>query len=89
MKVRAKFRCSTITLMQTYLYDKDAGQSVPAPARSIVLEPVYGQGDPAHENTKFWQATPSGRIEMSIVNATAAECFEVGKEYFVDFTPAE
>lgn len=39
------------------------------------------------ENTFFSQATPSGTIEMTIDNPAAAAQFELGKCYYVDFTP--
>ncbi len=47
-----------------------------------------GNGDPNHENTKFWQASPSGQIQIGCANLAAAEAFELGREYYVDFTPA-
>ena len=47
----------------------------------IKLAPVMGE--------PFGNATPSGNIEMVIVNNDAAKQFKVGKEYFVDFTPVE
>ena len=41
------------------------------------------------QDNKIWaSATPSGSIEMSIRNELAIEQFDVGKEYFVDFSPA-
>ena len=43
-------------------------------------------GDDTPENKKFWDATPSGRIEMDVLNPEAIEGFEVMKEYYVDFT---
>lgn len=86
--VRAKFRCDSITHLITYIYDQDAKQSHPTPARTIIMSPVYGNGDPNHENTKFWQASPGGKLELNVVNAAAVERFEVGKEYYLDFTPA-
>ncbi|MCE9605048.1 MAG: hypothetical protein K8U03_09135 [Planctomycetia bacterium] len=57
--------------------------------KTILLTPVYGDGNPEHENTKFWNYTPSGRIELGTVNPQASDQFELGKEYYVDFTPAE
>jgi len=39
------------------------------------------------ENQKFWNATPSGKIEISIVNPEAVKEFDLGKEYYVDFIP--
>lgn len=89
MKVRAKFRVESITHLVTQLWDDDAKQSIPTPARTIVMSPVYGNGDPNHENTKFWKASPGGRLELNVVNAAAVEAFEVGKEYYLDFLPAD
>lgn len=86
--VRAKFRCDSILLTTGYHFDKDAKTNVPVPVRNISMSPVYGNGDPEHENTKFWAASPSGKLELGIINAAAADLFEVGAEYYVDFTPA-
>ena len=47
---------------------------------------VYGTGD--SENAKFFKYTPNASIDMSVMSETAAAQFEVGKEYYVDFTPA-
>jgi hypothetical protein len=43
----------------------------------------------SEENKAFWNATPSGNISLSITNPEAINQFEAGKEYYVDFTPAE
>jgi hypothetical protein len=53
---------------------------------SIKLSPVSGGSE---ENKTFWKYTPSGNIEFQCVNDDAVNQFEVGKEYYVDFTPAE
>lgn len=53
---------------------------------NIQLEAVT---DGSEENKSFWKYTPSGRLEMSIDNPDAVEHFEVGKEYYLDFTLAE
>ncbi|CAH1230733.1 hypothetical protein PAECIP111891_06738 [Paenibacillus allorhizoplanae] len=42
----------------------------------------------SEENKDFWKYTPAGQIQMSVDNEKAQEQFEVGKEYYVDFTPA-
>jgi hypothetical protein len=55
---------------------------------TVKLSAVYSS-DPDHENTAFWNATPSGTIDMFITNKTAFAGFELGKEYYVDFTPVE
>lgn len=49
----------------------------------VTLFPVMGQSE---ENKAFWQATPSGKIEMHISNPDAE--FEFG-EYYIDFTKAD
>lgn len=41
------------------------------------------------ENASFFKYTPSGVINMSIVQEDAAKYFTPGKEYYVDFTEAK
>lgn len=50
----------------------------------IILEPVI---DGSPENESFYKWTPSGKIDLACVNPDATNQFEVGKEYYVDFTP--
>ena len=57
--------------------------------RTVVMSPVYGKGHPDHENTRFWHATPAGSLQLTCANLAAVEQFELGKEYYVDFTPAD
>lgn len=45
--------------------------------------------DPNSENAKFWEASPGGDFWMNIQNPGAQGLFELGKEYYVDLTPAE
>lgn len=56
-------------------------------AYEIMLNPVYDP-DPESENGKFYSATPSGQIQLNIVRPAAADEFEVGREYFVNFSLA-
>lgn len=55
---------------------------------TVHMQPVYGNGDPAHENSKFWAASPGGKLELNCVNPAAVAELELGKEYYLDFTPA-
>lgn len=55
-------------------------------AKTIALLPVYSGSE---ENKSFFSYTPGGSITLAIVNEEAAKQFEVGKEYYVDFTLAE
>lgn len=78
MSVRAKFKVDSI---ERSSYGSEELQT-------IKLSPVYGNGDPNHENTKFFRYTPSGHIHLGTVNPAAGNQFELGKEYYIDFTPA-
>jgi hypothetical protein len=51
----------------------------------VGLSPVYTGSE---ENKKFFEATPGGEIRLWIGNTEAAKQFEVGKQYYVDFTEA-
>lgn len=49
----------------------------------VVLQPVT-----RGEDNKAWAAaTPSGRIELTIKNESAADQFAPGQEWFVDLIP--
>lgn len=79
MTVRAKFVCNSITRQKHW--DQAKGE-----IQTIKLTPVTsGSG----ENKSFYEATPSGSIELGTVNEAAAKSFELGKAYYIDFTPAE
>lgn len=52
---------------------------------TTVYEPPDGRDT---ENQRFTQATPWGDIKMGIDNPSAISQFEVNKEYYIDFTPA-
>ena len=75
--VRAKFTCNA---------------KIPAHGRTTVFfNAVYSNSDGsrAEENKAFSDATPSGQISISITNdKPALDAFEIGKSYYVDFTPA-
>lgn len=71
--VRGKFVVSQINLMS-------GGDKL------VILVPVTSGSE---ENKSFSKYTPSGKIEMYITKDTqAVDAFEVGKEYYVDFSPA-
>ena len=93
--VRAKFDCQSITHSKgsrhaaDATFDKNRGwdKYEECICSTLVLAPVYTGHD--GENAKFWEATPSGRLEMQVINQPAAEMFKVGKSYYLDFTPAD
>ncbi len=57
--------------------------------RSVSMSPVYANGDPNHENSRFWAASPSGRFELGTVNLDAAADIKPGKEYYIIVREAE
>jgi S-adenosylmethionine hydrolase len=68
--IRCKFRCIEVT-KTSYGTER------------VKLAPVYGDSD---ENKKFWKATPTGAIDLSIDNGDAHNQFQICREYYVDFT---
>ncbi len=86
---RAKFKCDSVTALMGSKQDPETKQYAPCVMKSVSMSPVYGNGDPNHENSKFWAASPSGKFELGVVNLAAAEMFVPGKEYYLDITPAD
>lgn len=78
MSVRAKFKVQSILTSAKWNGTGTMG--------TVKLSPVTG-GSP--ENAKFYEATPGGQIELGTVNEEALAQFVIGKEFYVDFTPAD
>lgn len=78
MQVRAKF---TVTEKAQRKYGADGVLQT-----TVKMSPVTSGSD---ENKEFYQYTPSGNIDLGTVNPSVVDAFEIGKEYYVDFTPAE
>lgn len=92
MSVRAKFKVDSIeTINQPKSTKQDDGsyKTEPGTVTTLKLSPVYANGDPNHENSKFWAASPGGSLALNCVNSAAIAEFAVGKEYYLDFTAAE
>jgi hypothetical protein len=54
--------------------------------RTVKLSVVYGDSE---ENKKFFKWTPSGTIQIGLLNKEAWSQFPLGAEVHVDFTPAD
>lgn len=78
MTVRAKFWVREIH--QHHVTDPNAVSA------TVKLAPVYDDG--TKQNADWSKYTPQGEISMMITNPAAIEQFELGKSYFVDFSPA-
>lgn len=72
--VRAKF---VVQSVKAYAYG----------GREVSASTVTGGSSDIPENQRFHKATPSGTITMMVDNPTAAEVFQPGTEFYVDFTP--
>lgn len=72
--IRAKMVCESARIEEEW---PDSEQ--------VELRAVYE----GHGNRSWAAATPAGTVSMQIDNKAAHGKFEVGKEYYVDFTPAE
>lgn len=71
--MRAKFQVSYIT---DYGYNLEAN-----------LTAMYG-GSTNKEDNEFSEATPNGKLTMTISNPAAKGFLKVGKKYYIDFTEA-
>ena len=84
MRVHARFRLDQVNRARNYYKAPGEEQSKTVEAAHVVLNPV--QGEP------FGNATPSGRIDMSIVNPAAAQMFfdaQIGQEFDLFISPVE
>jgi len=84
MSIRAKFVVNSIK--ETLYNESVDGQLVSKILKTAELSPVYGNSE---ENKKFFKWTPSGRIELGLLNEEAAKQLIIGQSYYVDFTKAE
>ncbi len=88
MSLRAKFKCTRFESSIQQVQNPKTKEYEKRELRTVCFVPVYGSGDPNHENTKFFAYSPSGEIKLGTVNPEAWKAFELEKEYYVDFTPA-
>jgi hypothetical protein len=85
MRIHARFRLDQVNRAQSYY--KEPGSTEPAKAIEsayVLLGAV--QGEP------FGAATPTGRIDMLIVNPAASRMFfdsPIGQQFDVFFSPVE
>ncbi|WP_259667921.1 hypothetical protein [Rhizobium lentis] len=75
--VTAKFRCMNINHAHT------------GPDSSVATVQMFPVWEQDGVNKKWSQATPNGKLEMTITVPETVARFELGKEYFLDFRPAE
>lgn len=76
MSVRAKFQVSSI---KSFAWNPQS--------KEITLTPQYDTSIP--EDRRFAKATPSGSLTMAVDNPAASDQLELGKFFYLDFTPVE
>lgn len=77
MSVRGKFTLTAIT---------STSWSPTAPVtKTLKFSTTYDPTIP--EDVRFSKATPTGHLEMVVDNPAALEQFELGRAYYLDFTP--
>lgn len=59
----------------------------------VIMSPVFGSYPGASgkdDDNKQWSKwTPSGELKMAVTNPAAISQFDVGKAYYLDFTPVK
>jgi hypothetical protein len=88
MSVRAKFRVDSIESTLSTKQNPDSKEWEKVELKTIKLNPVYSS-DPETENHRFWTNSPSGHLSLGCINPEASSQFELGAEYYLDFTKAE
>lgn len=97
MPVRAKFNVWGIEKINSSRYKCDEnGIELRDDNGDLIREEIEGAQiqlmpvtDGSAENKQFFSLTPGGSIQLATVNPEAAAQFEVGRSYYVDFTPAD
>lgn len=84
MTVRCKFRLDEIRICTSTRQNVE-GKWVPVELRTLIFNPVSSTSP---ENKLFWAATPTGQIQLGMVNPEAWQRFELGHEYYFDASPA-
>lgn len=79
-RVRAKLQCVNVDHNETTTTERTF--------EAVSLSAVYS-GDPEDPNYTYSQATPSAGVNMYISNPGAFGFFQKGKQYVIDFMPAE
>lgn len=99
MSVRAKFVLNAVERQMGSVAKRNPDGSIatdtggrtlyePGEMWTIKMSPVYANGDPNHENSKFWAASPGGQLLLNCVNPGAVQQLQkLGTEFYLDITP--
>jgi hypothetical protein len=79
---RAKFICDSVTKRVQISWS--SGEQSPS-KKAVYSYKFSAVVSGSEENKQFFSATPHGELELS---ALRDDLFEVGEQYYLDFTPA-
>ena len=89
MRITARVYCQRVEQHGTP--ENDRIGALPGTAsvscENVVLVPIYSSSDD-DPNRSYAEATPSGKVELTITNKAAIGAFTPGEIYDVVFTPA-
>ena len=83
-QLKAKFECATV--MRHAKYNSEKKHYEPGGQHHVVLNAVCGK---TGEDNQFSEATPFGKIEMTVSAETAKGFIQEGKKYYVYFEECE
>lgn len=90
--VRAKFTLSSVRA-ELIVRKKDPNGAAFDPnnleaveVRTLEFVPVFEYADLEQDNKQVWASTPLGGLELGMIEPRAWSQFELGQEYYIDFT---
>lgn len=90
--VRAKFKITQKVITQT-VHNGELQELITVYAGPVTVPGSYVDNkwkvDETHPNFQWWNATPTGALNLGTVKKAAADQLVLDKEYYVDFTPVE
>jgi hypothetical protein len=87
-KVRAKFVVQQVTQVNAPGAKTVENPEGKGSTYSVKLTAVFGGANESEENKAFWKYTPSGVVEFNTIRPEVGQFFELGDEYYLDFTKA-
>lgn len=87
MAVRCKMHLHSRTSRLMSVYNRETQHSDMKETQSFEFSVVTSQDTP--EDKAFFLATPTGRLEIGVVNPEVVKHLKIGKDYFITITEAE
>lgn len=82
MATRAKFVCESVL-------NRKGNYQGARLQQDVTLVAVCSDNGKQEEDNQFAEATPNGKITITISNEKAIDTLQPGKSYYIDFIPVE